>query len=219
MSRAFPRVDGELRAGRHRISELATEFGTPLYVYDADVMESRYRRLERAFDGVDLLLAYSVKANSNFELLRRLLSLGAGVDIVSLGELHRCLQVGFPGDRIVFAGVGKTRAEMTAALDAGILAFNVESEEELHVLSRIARESGRRAPIALRVNPDIVADTPHEYTRTGQGTSKFGIPVDRILDLYGGRRSGPSWRYAESTSISGHRSWTRSRIEGRSVRY
>ena len=184
MSRAFPRVDGELRAGRQRISELATEFGTPLYVYDADVMESRYRRLERAFDGVDLLLAYSVKANSNIELLRRLLILGAGADIVSPGELHRCLHAGFPGDRIVFAGVGKTQAEMMAALDAGILAFNVESEEELHVLSRIARESHRRAPIALRINPDIVADTPHEYTRTGQGTSKFGIPVDRILDLY-----------------------------------
>lgn len=184
MTLAFPRLDGELHAGKRTVSELAAEFGTPLYVYDAEVMESAYRHLESAFHGVDLLMAYSVKANGNLEILRRLVALGAGADIVSLGELHRCLTAGFPPERIVFAGVGKTEVEMEAALDAGILAFNVESESELRVLDTVARRMGRRAPVALRVNPDVLADTPHEYTRTGHGESKFGIPLDRVLDLY-----------------------------------
>lgn len=177
-------MDGELHAGRHALSKLADDFGTPLYVYDAGVMEDAYRCMEEAFSEVDLLMAYSVKANSNLEILRRLVALGAGADIVSQGELHRCLTAGCPPDRIVFAGVGKTEVEMAAALEAGILAFNVESEGELRVLDRVASEMGRTAPIAMRVNPDILADTPHEYTRTGHSASKFGIPLDRVLDLY-----------------------------------
>ena len=184
MSRAFPRFDGELHAGERTVSELAAEFGTPLYVYDARAMESAYRHFESAFEGVDLLMAYSVKANANLEILRRLVALGAGADIVSLGELHRCLTAGVPPERVVFARVGKTEVEMEAALDAGILAFNVESDGELRLLDAVARRMGRRAPVALRVNPDILADTPHEYTRTGHRESKFGIPLDRILDLY-----------------------------------
>ncbi len=166
------------------MGELAEEFGTPLYVYDARVMERAYRHLESAFEGVDLLLAYSVKANGNLEILRRLVALGAGADIVSLGELHRCLRAGVAPDRIVFAGVGKTEVEMEAALGAGILAFNVESEGELRLLDSVARRMERRAPVAVRVNPDVLADTPHEYTRTGHRESKFGIPLDRVLDLY-----------------------------------
>ncbi len=184
MSLSFPRLDGELHAGERTVSELAAEFGTPLYVYDAEVMESAYRHFESAFEGVDLLMAYSVKANGNLEILRRLVALGAGADIVSLGELHRCLTAGVPPERIVFAGVGKTEVEMEAALGAGILAFNVESEGELRGLDTVAQRMGRRAPVALRVNPDILADTPHEYTRTGHGESKFGIPLDRVLGLY-----------------------------------
>ena len=184
MSLSFPRLDGELYAGEHTVSDLAAEFGTPLYVYDAEAMESAYRQLESAFEGVDLLMAYSVKANGNLEILRRLVALGAGADIVSSGELHRCLTAGVPPERIVFAGVGKTEVEMEAALGAGILAFNVESEGELRVLDTVAQRMGRRAPVALRVNPDILADTPHEHTRTGHGESKFGIPLDRVLGLY-----------------------------------
>ncbi|MCH7890360.1 MAG: diaminopimelate decarboxylase [Gemmatimonadetes bacterium] len=180
----FPRIDGELWAGERRVADLVAEFGSPLYVYDAGVIEAAYRRIEAAFSGVDLLLAYSVKANSNLEILRRLRALGAGADIVSRGELHRCLAAGISADDMVFAGVGKTEEEMEAALDAGILAFNVESAEELQVLGRVAERVGKPAPIALRVNPDIVADTPHEYTRTGHGATKFGIPVDQVLDLY-----------------------------------
>ena len=182
--RPFPRISGELWAGERRVADLVTEFGSPLYVYDVGVMEAAYRRIEAAFAGVDLLLAYSVKANSNLEILRRLRTLGAGADIVSQGELHRCLAAGFSAKDLVFAGVGKTDTEMEAALDAGILAFNVESAEELEVLGQVAERVGKPAPVALRVNPDIVADTPHEYTRTGGGATKFGIPVDRVLDLY-----------------------------------
>jgi diaminopimelate decarboxylase len=184
LKQPFPRIDGELWAGERKVADLVAEFGSPLYVYDAGVVEAAYRRMEAAFSGVDLLLAYSVKANSNLEILRRLRALGAGADIVSRGELHQCLAAGFAPSDMVFAGVGKTEVEMEAALEAGILAFNVESAEELHVLGQVAERVGKPAPIALRVNPDIVADTPHEYTRTGHGATKFGIPVDRILDLY-----------------------------------
>jgi len=184
VTQPFPRIDGELWAGERRVADLVAEFGSPLYVYDAGVMEAAYRRVEAAFSGVDLLLAYSVKANSNLEILRRLMTLGAGADIVSHGELHRCLAAGFSPNDIVFAGVGKTEVEMEAALEAEILAFNVESAEELQLLNQVAERLGKPAPIALRVNPDIVADTPHEYTRTGHGATKFGIPVDLVLDLY-----------------------------------
>ncbi len=184
MTPPFPLIDGELWAGDCRVADLVTEFGSPLYVYDAGVIESAYRRFDDAFAGVDHLLAYSVKANSNMEILSRLRALGAGADIVSRGELHRCLRAGFPAKDLVFAGVGKTEEEMEEALEAGILAFNVESGEELEALGQVAKRIGTPAPVALRVNPDIVADTPHEYTRTGHGATKFGIPVDRVLELY-----------------------------------
>ena len=192
VTQPFPRIDGELWAAESRVADLVTEFGSPLYVYDAGVIEAAYRRIESAFAGADLLLAYSVKANSNLEILKRLRVLGAGADIVSQGELHRCLAAGFSPSDVVFAGVGKTEVEMEAALEVGILAFNVESAEELQALGRVAERLGRTAPVALRVNPDIVADTPHEYTRTGDGASKFGIPVDRILDLYRWAADQPS---------------------------
>jgi len=184
VNQPFPRVDGELRAGDKKVSELAAEFGTPLYVYDSRVIADAYQQIATAFDGVDLLMAYSVKANGNLEVLRRLKDLGAGADIVSVGELHRCLRAGLPPERIVFAGVGKTEVEMAAALEVGIMAFNVESEGELRALDAVASRMGKCAPVALRVNPDVLADTPHEYTRTGHSESKFGVPLDRVLDLY-----------------------------------
>ena len=114
VTQPFPRIDGELWAAESRVADLVAEFGSPLYVYDAGVIEAAYRRIEAAFAGVDLLLAYSVKANSNLEILRRLRALGAGADIVSRGELHRCLAAGFSPDDMVFAGVGKTEVEMEA---------------------------------------------------------------------------------------------------------
>ncbi len=182
--RAFPRVQGELCCGQHRLSELAERYGTPLYVYNGPFVDRRFREFRNAFRPLDVLVAYSVKANGNLTLLRRLAGLGAGADIVSEGELYRVSKAGIPGQRIVFAGVGKTRREMEAALRAGIYGFNVESGAELELLARVAADLGSRAPVAIRVNPDILSPTPHEYTRTGHAEAKFGIPARNALDLY-----------------------------------
>ena len=188
---AVVRRDDTLFCGRLALEDLATRYGTPLYIYDAEVLEYRYRRFESAFEGLDLLVAYSVKANGNLTLLNRLAALGSGADIVSGGELHRALTAGVPAERIVAAGAGKGRKELAAALDAGIYGFNVESEGELHLLDRVATERQRRAPVALRVNLDIVSPTPHEYTRTGHAATKFGIPKGELLDLYEWAASRP----------------------------
>lgn len=184
LDRPFPRENGELSCGGHPLSELADEFGTPLYVYDARYLEERYRGFSDAFDGVDFLVAYSVKANGNLALLARLAALGAGADIVSGGELFRARKAGIPPERIVFSGVGKTREELEAGLREGIYAFNVESTAELSLLEEVAGSHGVAAPVGIRINPDILAQTPHEYTRTGHKRSKFGIPPDTALDLY-----------------------------------
>ncbi len=187
----FPRVDGLLRAGSTTLEELADRYGSPLYVYDADHVRGRLEEIESAFAGVDLLVAYSVKANGSLGLLNRIGATGAGADIVSAGELHRALAAGIPGGRIVFAGVGKTTAEMEDALRAGIYAFNVESEPELWRLAGVAEGLGIPAPVALRVNPDILSPTPHEYTRTGHAASKFGIPIERAPALYAQMAGNP----------------------------
>lgn len=181
----FPRRDGVLHAGDRSLEALADEFGTPLYVYDAGVLEERIHSFQEAFSELDFLLAYSVKANGSLALLDRVARSGAGADIVSGGELFRALRAGIPADRIVFAGVGKTEEEIRAALDAGIHAFHVESEGELRLLERVARESGRVASFSVRVNPDVEAPTPHAYTRTGHATAKFGVPIPLALELYG----------------------------------
>lgn len=180
---AFPRRQGTLRVGGLSVGEVAASFGTPLYVYDASILDDRVRAFQEAFREVDLLLAYSVKANGSLAILDRIARLGAGADVVSGGELFRSLRAGIPPERIVFAGVGKTASELEAALDAGIHAIHVESESELRLLEGLARASGRVAPIALRINPDVVAPTPHEYTRTGHAASKFGVPPGRALEL------------------------------------
>ncbi|MBI4541052.1 MAG: diaminopimelate decarboxylase [Gemmatimonadetes bacterium] len=175
---------GELCCGGLTLRELADRFGTPLYVYNGPAIDERYLAFERAFASVDRLVAYSVKANANLAVLRRLAALGSGADIVSRGELHRALLAGIEPRKIVFAGVGKTEAEMRAALEAGIYSFNVESAGELDALSRVAAALGVEACFALRVNPDIVSPTPHAYTRTGHLETKFGIPVGETLELY-----------------------------------
>jgi diaminopimelate decarboxylase len=191
LSRPFSRVDGELRCGDHSVGELADRFGTPVYLYDARSIRARFHEFREAFRDADPLIAYSVKANGNLKLLHLLREEGSGADIVSLGELSRCMQAGIPADKIVFAGVGKTTEEMAAALEARIYAFNVESAGELNLLNDVGLEMGVPAPFALRVNPDIEADTPHEYTRTGHARSKFGIPVNEVLELYRWARAQP----------------------------
>lgn len=196
----FPRVDGELRAGGLALAELAERFGTPLYVYDLEQIEARYRAFDAAFADVEHLIAYSVKANGNLAILNRLGRLGAGADIVSLGELYRALRAGIAPEKIVFAGVGKTEGEMQEALDAGIHVFNVESRGELERLDAVATARRRVAPFAIRVNPDIVSPTFHEYTATGHAETKFGVPVDECLELYAWARGRP-WLRARGIDV------------------
>lgn len=173
-----------MHCGEVSLGSVAESFGTPTYVYSSEHILARYRRLREAFAGVDLLVAYSVKANGNLAVLNRLATAGSGADIVSAGELERCLAAGIPAARVVFAGVGKTVPEMETALRAGIHAFNVESGDELDVLADTAGRLGVQAPVALRVNADILAPTPHEYTRTGHAATKFGVPMAEAADLY-----------------------------------
>jgi diaminopimelate decarboxylase len=176
--------DGRLHCEDVPVEELVAAHGTPLYVYSRAVLLDRYREFDAAFAPLDRIVAYSVKANGNLALLRLLAAEGAGADIVSAGELHRARTAGIPADRIVFSGVGKTVAELAAGLDAGIYGFNVESEGELRSLAVLAETMGLRAPVALRVNPDVESPTPHRYTRTGHRDTKFGIPFEDAARLY-----------------------------------
>ncbi len=183
-SRPFPSTDGVIHCGSFSVKDLVERYGTPLYLYDFDFIRNRVRTFREAFQGADLFLAYSVKANGNLGLLSRLGTLGVGADIVSGGELFRALRAGIGPGKIVFAGVGKTEEELGAGLDARIYSFNVETVEELHRLEEMARDRGGRAPFGIRINPDILSPTPHEYTRTGHAESKFGLPVQVAVELY-----------------------------------
>ena len=162
---------------------LAEAVGTPFYCYSTATLTRHYRVFAEAFAGRDALVCYAMKANSNQAVLKTLGGLGAGMDIVSGGELRRALAAGVPGDRIVFSGVGKTREEMAAALDARILCFNVESEPEMAALSEVAVSKGVRAPVSVRVNPDVDAKT-HRKISTGRSEDKFGIPISRARAVY-----------------------------------
>jgi diaminopimelate decarboxylase len=172
----FPYVDGRLHAEGVALERVAAEVGTPFYCYSSAVLVERYRAFERALGGHRARICYAMKANSNQAVIATFGRLGAGADVVSGGELHRALTAGIPAERIVFAGVGKTRAEMAAALDAGILQFNVESLPELEALDAVARGRGQRAPVSLRINPDVDART-HAKISTGKAENKFGIEL------------------------------------------
>jgi diaminopimelate decarboxylase len=165
------------------LEALARAVGTPVYVYSAAHIRAQYRRLVQALATVPHRVHYSVKANSSLAILALLRELGAGVDIVSGGELYRSQRVGFRGQDVVFSGVGKTEQELREALEAEVLLVNVESEAELLELDRIARALHRKARVALRVNPEVTVDTPHPYTRTGERGMKFGIPYDEARDV------------------------------------
>lgn len=173
-----------LHAEEVDLTELATAVGTPFYCYSTATLERHYRVFAEAFAQMpDTLVCYSIKANSNLGVLATLARQGAGMDVVSEGELRRALAVEVAPDRIVFSGVGKTRDEMAFALDAGIFAFNVESEPELHALSEIAVTRGTTARIAFRVNPDVDAKTHHKIA-TGKAENKFGVPFEEAPALY-----------------------------------
>ncbi len=163
------------------LERIASAVGTPTYVYYAEHIRSQYRQLTDMLGAVRHRVHYSAKANSSLAVLRLLRELGAGVDIVSAGELTRARTAGFDGADIVFSGVGKSEAELRSAIEADILFFNVESLDELKILDRLAREGEGDVRVALRVNPEVTVDTPHPYTRTGEKGMKFGIPIDDAL--------------------------------------
>ncbi len=174
---------GHLYAEDVPLSDIAQAVGTPCYVYSRKALTAAYQRFAQAFAGQSHLLCYAVKANPNLAILNLFARLGAGFDIVSGGELARVLAAGGDAKRVVFSGVGKTADEMRAALDAGILCFNVESHAELERLNQVAGEMGRRAPVSLRVNPDVDPKT-HPYISTGLKESKFGVEYGQAFELY-----------------------------------
>jgi len=183
------------------LPKLAERYGTPLYVYSAKMIRERYEAFEQAFHDVPHTLCYSVKANSNLSILRLLARYGCGFDVVSGGELERVLSADRKAaKRVVFSGVGKTREELVAALKAGILLFNVESESELWALAECAGRLRKRAPVALRVNPDVAAET-HPYISTGLHKHKFGVPLADAKSLYA---KASSARYLTVSGVSVH---------------
>jgi diaminopimelate decarboxylase len=179
----FHHRDGELYAEDVPLRRIAEAVGTPCYIYSAATLTERYRRYESALSGFNARVYYSVKANSNQAVIALLGKLGAGADVVSVGEMHRALKAGIAAKDIVFAGVGKTKDEMAAALDAGIHQFNVESHGELHALNAVALAKGKRAPVALRINPDVDALT-HAKISTGKAENKFGIDLAHAPQVY-----------------------------------
>ncbi len=180
---AFHYRDGHLFCEEFDVAVAAERFGTPLYLYSAGTILDHYGRLNEALAGLDHLICYAVKANSNRAILRLLRDAGAGFDIVSGGELFRALKGRADSRKCTFAGVGKSRKEIEYALEQGVYSFNIESEAELDYINQIASAKNQRAPIALRVNPDVEAQT-HQYISTGKSENKFGIALERAAQVY-----------------------------------
>jgi diaminopimelate decarboxylase len=179
----FEYRDGVLHAEAVDLREIAAAVGTPFYCYSTATLARHYRVFTEAFADIDALVCFAMKANSNQAVIRTLAELGAGADVVSGGELERALSAGIPAAKIMFSGVGKTAAEIDAALAAGILCFNVESEPELDLLSARAVAAGSTAPVSFRINPDVDART-HAKISTGKKSDKFGIDFDRAVEIY-----------------------------------
>ena len=175
--------NGVLHAEDVAISDIAAAVGTPFYVYSAATLRRHYALFQEALQGMDHLICFAMKANGNLAVLKLMADLGAGIDVVSIGEYHKARAAGVPGERIVFSGVGKTPDEMQAALIGGIRQFNVESEPELLALSQVATSLGKTAPITIRVNPDVDAKT-HAKIATGKSENKFGIPIAKARAVY-----------------------------------
>lgn len=176
------RVGDDLQMAGVSLAAVAAKAGTPAYVYNAEVIRRSYQELDQAFAGIPHKICYAVKANSNLAVLRVLRDCGAGADIVSGGEMRRALEAGFPADRIVFSGVGKTEAELQAAVEAGLGHVHLESVEEMDELGAIAGRHQRKVRVGIRVNPEVTAKT-HPFIATGQGGIKFGVPFDQVVDL------------------------------------
>ena len=179
----FKYRDSELYCEDVPVREIAARIGTPFYLYSHATLKRHFQVFNQAFDGIEKLICYSAKANTNLAVLKLFADLGCGLDIVSGGELYRGLRAGFPPERIVYSGVGKTVEEIDYALDTGILMFNVESHAELEQINRRAGKLKKRAPVSIRINPDVDPKT-HPYTATGLKKNKFGIGFDVALDSY-----------------------------------
>ncbi len=179
----FHFLDGELYCERVKVSDIVSLSGTPLFVYSRKTVSDHYRKLDTAFSSISHLICYSLKANSSIAICRILAEMGSGADITSGGELYKARMAGVPSERIVYAGVGKTRGEIEYALDSGILMFNVESVQELHLINETAGRMGERAAAAIRLNPDVEVDT-HDYTKTGTSENKFGLAFEDAEKLF-----------------------------------
>jgi len=179
----FNYKNGNLHAEDVALSDIAAEVGTPFYVYSTATLERHFRLFDDALSGMDHLVCYAMKAASNQSIIKTLAALGAGMDVVSGGEYLRAIRAGVPPDRIVFSGVGKTRAEMEMIVQGGVRQVNVESEPEMVLLDKVARAHGKKIPITIRVNPDVDAKT-HAKIATGKSENKFGIPITKARDVY-----------------------------------
>lgn len=188
---SFTRINGVLHAEQCSLQQLAEQFGTPLYVYSKATFEKHYLDMDRAFSFIDHQICFAVKSNSNLAVLNVLAKQGAGFDIVTGGELARVLKAGGEPSKIVFSGLGKSEADIKKALEVGIACFNVESYAELDRIQKVAAELKVKAPISLRVNPDVDAKT-HPYISTGLKENKFGIPSDSVFDTYAYAASLPN---------------------------
>src|SRR6202050_3232849 len=191
----FEYRNDELFAEEVSLRELARRFGTPFYVYSARTLRRHFRVFDEAFAGTDHLICYAMKALSNLSILKMFASMGSGFDIVSVGELMRCLRASADPRKIVFSGVGKTDEEIAAALEHNILMINVESRPELHRVSEVAGRMKKRAPVSLRVNPDLDPGT-HPHISTGHRDSKFGIPLSQVDEYYAEARNLPNLELA-----------------------
>src|ERR1700683_1535494 len=191
----FEYRNDELFAEEVSLRELARRFGTPFYVYSARTLRRHFRVFDEAFAGTDHLICYAMKALSNLSILKMFASMGSGFDIVSVGELMRCLRASADPRKIVFSGVGKTDEEIAAALEHNILMINVESRPELHRVSEVAGRMKKRAPVSLRVNPDLDPGT-HPHISTGHRDSKFGIPLSQVDEYYAAARRLPNLELA-----------------------
>ena len=179
----FNYKNGNLHAEDVALSDIAAEVGTPFYVYSTATLERHFRLFDDALSGMDHLVCYAMKAASNQSIIKTLAALGAGMDVVSGGEYLRAIKASVPPDRIVFSGVGKTRADMEMIVQGGVRQVNVESEPEMVLLDKVARAHGKKIPITIRVNPDVDAKT-HAKIATGKSENKFGIPITKARDVY-----------------------------------
>ncbi len=183
LTSGFSRVDGTLSCEGVSLERVANEVKTPAYVYSASVVRDRYARLDAALSALPHRIHYTLKANSNRGILQLLRGMGAGVDVVSGGELFRAQRAGFVGGDIIFGGVGKTEDELREALLAGVMMINVESAAEVSLIDRLAQELGVVAKIGIRVNPEVTVDSSHKYIKTGEKGAKFGVPYNEVRSV------------------------------------